>query len=718
MVVFCMVIAAEMPTLRWLYMHFIRVLASLVLVGSPLQAAEDLRVALVIGNSQYNSVPSLTNPSHDATDIGAALMRLGFDVEERHNLDSRALNVALRDFSRKANYADMAIIYFAGHGIEIEQRNYLVPVDAILEHPSDVTFEATEMHKFLRAVEGAKTLRLLLLDACRDNPFLRRMADASTRSLSRGLSRIEPQAGVLVGYSAKSGTVAMDGTGRNSPYAEALLSHMETPGLEIGQLFRRVRDTVFTSTRGFQEPFTYGSLPAADIYLAAPPPTGPSTAEVLRDFLAADSRNSEKSWQDFIDEYDGVASENVIGRARDKLAALRRSDQTVAGVQVREGTPAVEESPLIRACDQLAADPDDPDRPREAAGVELGQIDVNAAVTACTLATSGHVNSARSHYQLARALTAAKLPDRARTALSRSTDLGYAAAGFFLGKSMLTAPGGLKDAQEAVTIIEEAVANGNMAAARYLGDFFTNNGARLVVSGKSPLEYYKIAAAGGDIAAQFRAGSRLITMTKASNEEQRQGVEWLEAAANGGHQEARLRLAKFYLSNTTDTAHQNPSRGIQLLHMAAEAGDVEAAVLLARRYRLGDGVPSDLELSAKFTAIAAKGGNPLAMVEVGYGHEIGSGLDWAPWEAASLYFQALTAGSALPYLRQADEWPNATTLALQRLLARSPKARYRGPIDGDVGPGTRAAMARLCDCREGWPVRFADMFQTGETQEP
>ncbi|MES0880010.1 caspase family protein [Roseibium sp. SCP14] len=709
---------AEIPTQRWRYRYLFWILASFILAGSSVQAAEDVRVALVIGNSQYSSVPSLTNPSHDAADIGAALTRLGFTVEERHNLDSRALNIALRDFSRKANAADMAIIYFAGHGIEIDQRNYLVPVDAILEHPSDVTFEATEMHKFLQAVEGAKTLRLLLLDACRDNPFLRRMADASTRSLSRGLSRIEPQAGVLVGYSAKSGTVAMDGTGRNSPYAEALLAHMETPGLEIGQLFRRVRDTVLNNTRGFQEPFTYGSLPAADIYLAAPPPTGPSTAEILRDFLAADSRNSEGSWQAFIGQYDGVASEDVIGRARDKLAALRRRDQSLSGSQMPSHTIAVEDSPLIRACDQLAADPDDPDRPREATGVELGQIDVSAAVTACTLATSGHVNSARSHYQLARALTAANFPDRARKALSRSIELEYAAAGFFLGKSMLTAPGGLKDAQEAVAILEEAVANGNMAAARFLGDFFTDNGARLVVRGKSPLEYYQIAAAGGDVTAQFKAGSKLISMSNISISQRRKGIAWLEASADGGHQHARLRLAKFYLSPRTAPELRNISRGIQLLHIAVDANDIEAALLLARRYRLGDGVRPDLELSIKLTKKAAMGGDPLAIVEVGYGHETGRGLERNPSLAASSYFEALAAGSALPYLRQADEWPVATTRALQHLLARSPKARYRGPIDGDVGPGTRAAMARLCACRDGWPVRFATLFQVAEAQNP
>lgn len=718
MIAFCMFQFEERVALRWLFSCFLGFLATIVFLSSSLQAAEDVRVALVIGNSQYTSVQSLTNPSHDIADIGAALARLGFEVDERHDLDSRELNIALRDFSRKANAADMAIIYFAGHGIEIDQRNYLVPVDALLERPSDVIFEATEMGKFLQAVEGAKLLRLLLLDACRNNPFLRRMAGASTRSLNRGLGSVEPQAGVLVGYSAKSGTVALDGVGRNSPYAEALLAHLETPGLEIGQLFRRVRDSVLKSTRGLQEPFTYGSLPAADIYLGSPPPKGPSNSEILQDFFAADSRDTEQSWQSFIEEYDELASEEVIGRARDKLAALRGRRKVLPEVRSESITPTAESSPLIRACDQLASDPVDPDRPPGAAGVVLEQIDVNAAVTACTLAASGHTNSARSHYQLARALTAAGSPDKARTALHNSIELGYEAATVFLGNSMLTTPGGLKDAKEAIALLEKSIANGNTTAARYLAEFFTHNGARFVVKGKTPLEYYKIAAAGGDVVAQFEAGKRLVSKSNVSKQERQQGLAWLEAAAAGGNQDARVRLAKFFLSNETDPELRNTPRGIQMLHVAAEAGDIEAAVLLARRYRLGDGVLPDLELSLKFTTKAARVGDPRAVVEIGYSHEIGRVLEQNPEAAASAYFDALATGSDLPYLRRKDEWPVETTRALQRLLSRSAKARYRGPIDGDAGPGTRAAMARLCTCSEGWPVRFSTLFQAAERKDP
>ena len=169
------------------------------------------------------------------------------------------------------------MVYYAGHGIEVDQRNYLVPVDAELGSDHDVEYETVPLDLVVRAAERASGLRLVILDACRDNPFAASMRRAgTTRSIGRGLARVEPAGSTLVAYAAKGGTVAADGDGRNSPYTEALLAHLEEPGLEVGMMFRRVRDAVLASTRRRQEPFVYGSLSSEMVYLKAPPVTRPA----------------------------------------------------------------------------------------------------------------------------------------------------------------------------------------------------------------------------------------------------------------------------------------------------------------------------------------------------------------------------------------------------------------------------------------------------------
>jgi tetratricopeptide (TPR) repeat protein len=226
------------------------------------------RVALIIGNSAYKAVATLPNPRRDAEAIAASLRRVGFQtVRLEADLGREKLIDALRNFAREADLADWAVVYFAGHGMEIGGTNYLLPVDAKLETDRDVSFEGIPMEQVLNAVEGAKRMRLVLLDACRDNPFASRMRRTNaSRSVSRGLSRIEPDSGTLVVYAAKHGETASDGSGSNSPFAEAIVKNIETPGVELRKVFDLVRDDVMEATNRRQQPFTYGSLPGRQDY--------------------------------------------------------------------------------------------------------------------------------------------------------------------------------------------------------------------------------------------------------------------------------------------------------------------------------------------------------------------------------------------------------------------------------------------------------------------
>jgi hypothetical protein len=238
----------------------------------PSRADSGRRVALVIGNSAYRNVAVLPNPVRDAAAVAATLRGLGFDrVILETDLTRERLLDTLRTFSAETEKADWAVIYFAGHGIEMAATNYLVPVEAKLATDRDVDYEAVALDKVVNAVDGAKRLRLVLLDACRDNPFVKQMRrSVASRSIGRGLAQMEPEAGTLVVYAAKHGQVALDGDEGNSPFVTALISRMKTPGLEVRRLFDLVRDDVMSSTNRRQQPFSYGSVSGSeDFYFVA-----------------------------------------------------------------------------------------------------------------------------------------------------------------------------------------------------------------------------------------------------------------------------------------------------------------------------------------------------------------------------------------------------------------------------------------------------------------
>jgi tetratricopeptide (TPR) repeat protein len=235
----------------------------------PAAAAGERRIALVIGNSGYAAVPRLPNPQHDAAAIAAALRADGFGEVQLLSDATRADIVkALNDLADKAAGADWAVVYFAGHGLELDGTNYLIPVDARLKSDRDVQDEAVSLDRVISSVEGARKLKLVILDACRNDPFLTDMhMTVASRAIHRGLARVEPAGGTLVAYAAKGGEEAIDGEGgADSPFAAALARRLTMPGLEIGKLFRLVHDDVLAATDRKQEPFVYGALPGEDFF--------------------------------------------------------------------------------------------------------------------------------------------------------------------------------------------------------------------------------------------------------------------------------------------------------------------------------------------------------------------------------------------------------------------------------------------------------------------
>jgi hypothetical protein len=249
--------------------------------GSPEQTTPapggslERRVALVIGNSAYRSVAFLPNPRRDAHAVADALQEVGFQsVELALDLDRNGMVKALRSFRNKADQADWSLIYFAGHGIEIDRVNYLIPTDARLIDDRDVKTETVSYEEMLAAINGAKALRIVVLDACRVNPFKDQMrrSFAMRGVTDRGLAPPpESKPGTLVVYSAKDGEVAADDAGgANSPFATAFIEGLKVPGREVRRLFDFVRDDVLDATNNHQQPFTYGSLPGRKDFFFVP----------------------------------------------------------------------------------------------------------------------------------------------------------------------------------------------------------------------------------------------------------------------------------------------------------------------------------------------------------------------------------------------------------------------------------------------------------------
>ena len=333
----------------------IRLLLALMLALLPAamsRAQEASHVALIFGNSKYIHAGELKNPTNDAEDVSLKLQTMGYSVDTLLDADFNQMRNALSAFAAKAARADVALIFFAGHGIEISKQNYLIPVDAQLDSDSQVAFQAIPMDMMLNAVNGAKKLKVVLLDACRNNPFLKKMrsAGAARRStLNGGLAAVDPDNGSLIGYSAKEGTTASDGTGRNSPYTTALLNYIDAPRLDVGRMMRKIRDDVIKATGGEQEPFDYRSLPGDDVFIhpaalngqdttdTAPPPGKTETPnqpnpEALRLKAAADAWNAVKESTDPGD-FELVERE-FAGTFYAKLAQARREK-----LQREQGTP-------------------------------------------------------------------------------------------------------------------------------------------------------------------------------------------------------------------------------------------------------------------------------------------------------------------------------------------------------------------------------------------
>ena len=322
------------------YLALVTLMAWLLALSASALAAE--RVALVVGNAAYEQeVAVLRNPVNDATAVAAALRRLGFQVIEGRDLDEDAFYDKIIEFDDAGRQAKMALFYYAGHGLQVDGRNYLAPVDLKLERKQDLSRRAIELAAVLEVMRGETNL--VILDACRNNPLAGELARSlglsRAMAASRGLARVESASGTLIAYATEPGSVAADGTGDHSPYTAALLEHLETPGLSVQDLFTQVTASVLAGTGKKQKPWTHSSLSkivrlvpgddAGATAAAAPAPTTEQPSERLTAEQLAAERVFWESVRDstnpadiqaYLDRYPGGTYEVL---ARNRLLALQ-----------------------------------------------------------------------------------------------------------------------------------------------------------------------------------------------------------------------------------------------------------------------------------------------------------------------------------------------------------------------------------------------------------
>ena len=326
------------------------------LVLPRLAIADDVqRVALVVGNAAYAHAPVLRNPRNDANDIANALDRLDFDVMRGLDLDRNAFFHKLDAFTEAARGADVALFFYAGHGLQVDGRNYLAPVDARLSKKLHLRSQAIDLDTVMDEMNSPTNL--VFLDACRDNPLAGNLARSMGLSRSagsaRGLARVEDQTGTLIAYATSPGTVADDGAGANSPFTAALLEHIATPGLSIFDLVNEVSNTVRERTHGTQIPWShYSALPNRFPLLPERPrPSGDFAVEEVDRVMWATGPSNARSGPGT--SYDRIGS---IGASEEVTVTGEVADKPWVRIEMKGGKSAyVHERQLIGQRPQPAA---------------------------------------------------------------------------------------------------------------------------------------------------------------------------------------------------------------------------------------------------------------------------------------------------------------------------------------------------------------------------
>jgi len=374
--------------------------AMLVLVclcGLAEAAGGERRLALVIGNGEYASVSPLTNPGNDAKAVAQSLRELGFEVTLALDLDKSSFEKQVRDFANSLDGAQAAVFFYAGHGLQVDGRNYMVPVDAELADEADLPFELVSLDIVLQRLAHNRITSIIFLDACRNDPLGEKLAKslgARSNAVGQGLASVYASVGTLISFSTQPGNTARDGTGdgKNSPFTEALLRHIPTPNVDVLSVMKQVRRDVVEQTKKAQVPWDTSSL--VDEF-------------VFRE-VKAETRTADRLPKDESDK------------------GPRRDDNGSVDVPRDAEQPILSGRPPVHPCDIVAASASDPERMTP--GTRFGDLNGPEGVKACRAALAKYPNTPRFQFQLARSLQKTENYAEAAVLYLSLVERGYLAA--------------------------------------------------------------------------------------------------------------------------------------------------------------------------------------------------------------------------------------------------------------------------------------------------
>jgi TPR repeat protein len=737
-------------TKRWAPVFFVSIAVMVLQADS----AEAKRIALLIGNQNYEATAQLKNPANDVDLMKASFESAGFDtIKTVLDLDRSAMVKALREFEDDAVDADVAVVYFSGHAMEMNGVNYLLPVDAELKSDRDVEDESIPIDRVQRSLAGATKLKLFILDACRNNPFSQSMTRSiGTRAVTRGLARVEPEsADTLIAFASKAGTVALDGDGSNSPFATALAKYLVEPGVDVRIALGKVRDEVVQVTNREQEPFVYGSLGGAQIFLNIKEvninvtnsgntqdvsPNGQSEAAAdwqnIRDLADKDLLDAfitkhgkdpvykmlaekklaslEQATQSTGQQADDIAWEALTGST--DAAALTRfierypdsshkadAEQLIAALEPAKGSTVTDfggtETAASRDCYLLAGEPQSLPG---FMGVNFLKIDAKRALTACAQAVNENPSDGMLVNLLGRAHDADRNYVEARRNYEKAVELGNMYALTNLAWFSVYGTDGPVDVAKGLSMFEKASIAGN-------------------AYGQASLGYLYREGYGG------------------TRQDYAEAVKWYQQSANQGYANAMATMGWFYREG--HGVAQDYVQSLSWYRKAADAGDANAMSSLGWAYQNGLGTAQDYAEAKVWYEKAANMGDSYSMASLAWLYDVGNGVKQDYVEARYWYEKASNAGSAYAMgnlsrlydqglgtpadAKEAVRWAAASvesgdttklnemkntpanfTVAFRREMQDLLRERgfYSGPTDGEFGAATLAAIDRLTGSRD------------------
>jgi TPR repeat protein len=581
-----------------------------LIIAAPARAEK--RVALIIGNSAYRNVARLENADNDARLMAATLRDLGFVLVgdgAQLDLDKTQFENAVQKFGATAQGADVSLFYYAGHGVQLHGKNFLAPVEASLTKEADVYVRMLDAAAVLTQMEGSGArLNVVILDACRNNPF-----GAGMRGAGGGLAQMDAPQGTLISYATQPGNVAQDGADGDSPYTKALVQTIRRPGLGLFDVFNEVGLSVKRVTGGAQQPWLSSSPIEGGFYFAGRTPGAPaSTAFDGGKYETLDGDRQDGSLEK-VAALSAVAVGAVLSAAvndppdassdakASTSSAVRNQNATAA-----DATPPLDPKSAAAACDRYAYLRLAPISAAGGATADFDRADAVRAAATCRVAVAAEPSNARLMFGLGRALFRSGGAEAEAVSLfSKAADAGNPAAMNSLGWSYAHGVGVARDLSEAASWYRKGAEAGNPSAMNRLA-YAYEKGAGIEADAKTAMIWWRKAAEAGDTPAMNRLGL---------------------AYANG------YNVAK------------DPAQALVWFRKAAAAGETHAMNNIGLAYTNGAGVDKDVTEAAHWFRKAALAGNAAGMNHLGYVYEYGLGVPKNPAEAARWYQKGADGGN-------------------------------------------------------------------------